>query len=323
MTKQPSSGTALLAPQGDGPRKGDLNKSHLLFHPVGWPRSTGIFPSGRKTTRNSGSAPAPNDATGLKLPCWNISRRNIDIAALSEVRFPDTGSLKEQGAGYTLYWSDKPHGERRLSGVGFMIKNNIAAKMENLPTGHSDRIISMRLSLRKEQYVTLFTVYAPTLQEDPADRDNFYADLRNLVQNTPTDDKVVILGDFNASGPRFRSLERSSRETWRWELQRQRAALARTLRRIAADNHQHPLPADRQCQDNLDASSVETLAPHRFCPSAPATPQRRLPHKSDAQRRMSHIPPSCTMQTQPALQTQTETRRSPKEETSGEQPTIS
>jgi len=33
-----------------------------------------------------------------------------------------------------------------------MIKNNIAPKLENLPTGHSDRIISMRLPLRKEQY---------------------------------------------------------------------------------------------------------------------------------------------------------------------------
>ena len=131
----------------------------------------------------------------LKLACWNIrtmldtaesnrpqrrsalvahelSRLNIDIAALSEVRLPNTGSLKEQGTG-----------ERRLSGVGFMIKNNIAAKLENLPTGHSDRIISMRLPLRKGQYVTLFSVYAPTLQADPADKDRFYTDLRNLVQN--------------------------------------------------------------------------------------------------------------------------------------------
>ena len=132
------------------------------------------------------------------LVAHELSRLNIDIAALSEVRFPDTGSLKEQGAGYTLYWSGKPHGERRQSGVGFMIRNNIAAKLEILPTGHSDRIISMRLPLRKEQYVTLFSVYAPTLQADPADKEKFYTDLRNLVRNTPAGDKVVVLGDFNA-----------------------------------------------------------------------------------------------------------------------------
>ena len=33
-----------------------------------------------------------------------LSRLNIDIAALSEVRFSGEGSLQEHGAGYTLYW---------------------------------------------------------------------------------------------------------------------------------------------------------------------------------------------------------------------------
>ncbi|CAH1249728.1 Hypp8672 [Branchiostoma lanceolatum] len=181
----------------------------------------GIFPSGRPNTRNSGSTPAPKGVNGLRLACWNVrtmldstdsnhpqrrsalvahelSRLNVDIAALSEVRFPEVGSLKEQGAGYTLFWSGKPQSERRLSGVGFMIQNTIAAKLENLPTGHSDRIMSMRLPLRKKQYITLFSVYAPTLQADPADKDKFYSDLRNLVRSTPADDKVIILGDFNA-----------------------------------------------------------------------------------------------------------------------------
>lgn len=132
------------------------------------------------------------------LVAHELSRLNIDIAALSEVRLPDTGSLNEHGAGYTLYWSGKPQAERRLSGVGFMIKNCIASKLESLPTGHSDRIISMRLPLRKEQYATLFSVYSPTLQADPAEKDQFYTDLRNLVRSTPADDKVIILGDLNA-----------------------------------------------------------------------------------------------------------------------------
>ena len=127
-----------------------------------------------------------------------LSRLNIDIAALSEVCFPDEGNLKEQGAGYTLYWSGKPSTERRLSGVGFMVKTSIASKLESLPTGHSDRIISMRLSLKNQQHVTLFSIYAPTLQADPADKDKFYSDLRRLLLDTPADDKVIVLGDFNA-----------------------------------------------------------------------------------------------------------------------------
>ncbi|RXN24107.1 craniofacial development 2 [Labeo rohita] len=125
-------------------------------------------------------------------------RLNIDIAALSEVRLPDEGSLQELGAGYTLYWSGRPASERKLSGVGFMIKTSIASKMENLPTGHSDCFISMRLPLRRQQHVPSLSVYSPTLLAEPAEKDKFYTDLRNLLQKTPADDKVIILGDFNA-----------------------------------------------------------------------------------------------------------------------------
>ena len=79
-----------------------------------------------------------------------------------------------------------------------MIRDSLASKLETIPTGHSDRIISMRLPLQNKKHATLISVYAPTLQADPEDKDKFYADLRSLVQSTPTDDKVFILGDFNA-----------------------------------------------------------------------------------------------------------------------------
>ncbi|CAI9734636.1 Hypothetical predicted protein [Octopus vulgaris] len=49
-----------------------------------------------------------------------LSRLNIDIAAISEVRFADESSLKERGAGYTLFWSGKPSSKKRVSGVGLM-----------------------------------------------------------------------------------------------------------------------------------------------------------------------------------------------------------
>ena len=64
------------------------------------------------------------------LVAHELSRLNIDITALSEVRLADEDSLIEHGAGYTLYWSGKPLTERRLSGVGFMVKNSIASKLD-------------------------------------------------------------------------------------------------------------------------------------------------------------------------------------------------
>ena len=61
-----------------------------------------------------------------------LARLDIDIAALSEVRFAGQGSLLDDGAGYTLVWSGKNKDERRLSRVGFMIKASIAKKIAEL-----------------------------------------------------------------------------------------------------------------------------------------------------------------------------------------------
>jgi len=41
------------------------------------------------------------------LVAYELSMLNVDIAALSEIRFPDEGSLQEHGARYTLFWSGK------------------------------------------------------------------------------------------------------------------------------------------------------------------------------------------------------------------------
>uniref|UniRef100_A0A0L8FII4 Endonuclease/exonuclease/phosphatase domain-containing protein n=1 Tax=Octopus bimaculoides TaxID=37653 RepID=A0A0L8FII4_OCTBM len=127
---------------------------------------------------------------------------NIEIAALSKVRFADECSLKERGAGYTLIWSGKPSYGRRMAGVGLMVRNSITSKLETLPTCHSDHIISICLPLKSKQHLMLFSVYAPTLLADPADKDCFYSDLRRLLSNTPANDKVLILGDFNARAGR-------------------------------------------------------------------------------------------------------------------------
>ncbi|KAJ7411780.1 craniofacial development protein 2-like [Pitangus sulphuratus] len=112
----------------------------------------------------------------------------------------------QQTGGLQLEWrvggsgraSGKPSSERHLAGVGFMIKNSIVSKLEHLPTRHSDRIISLRLPLHNKQHAVLFSIYAPTLQAGPAEKDKFYTDLRRRIQRVPADDKIVILGDLNA-----------------------------------------------------------------------------------------------------------------------------
>ena len=64
-----------------------------------------------------------------------LARLDINMAVLSEVRFAELGSLTEGDIGYTLFWSGKKKNERRLSGVGFMIKTSTAKKLQNVPVG--------------------------------------------------------------------------------------------------------------------------------------------------------------------------------------------
>ena len=51
-----------------------------------------------------------------------LARYNIDIAALSETRLPDEGSLVEMGTGYTFLWCGLPTAARRIHGVGFAVR---------------------------------------------------------------------------------------------------------------------------------------------------------------------------------------------------------
>ena len=121
-----------------------------------------------------------------------LARLYIDIAALSEVRFAEQGFLGKDGADYALFWSGKNKDERRLSGVGFMIKTSIARYLQNLPVGHSDRIMSLRLSIQDNKFATVLSVYAPPLKPEIGLKEDFCRDLRNTLQQVYPKDKLLI-----------------------------------------------------------------------------------------------------------------------------------
>ena len=127
-----------------------------------------------------------------------LNKYNIDIATLTETRFDQEGSLVEHGQGYTFFWRGVPEGQRRLHGVGFAISNKIAVTLSELPVGHSERIMSLRLPLARSQHLTLICAYAPTLVADENDKDTFYTLLYDTVKRVNKKDKLVISGDFNA-----------------------------------------------------------------------------------------------------------------------------
>nr|VZI34173.1 unnamed protein product [Spirometra erinaceieuropaei] len=128
-----------------------------------------------------------------------LARYKLDIAALSETRFSEQGQLEEVGAGYTFFWSGRPRAERRDAGVAFAIRTDIVGRLPYLPQGINDRLMSLRLHLRRGgKFATIISAHAPPMTSPDAVKDKFYEDLHALLATVSKADKLIVLGDFNA-----------------------------------------------------------------------------------------------------------------------------
>ena len=123
-----------------------------------------------------------------------LSRYNIDIAALSETRLPDNSQLEEHGSGYWFFWSGRPAHEPRQSGVGFAIRNQYLKLLDKLPEGINDRLATMRMKVNNSHV----SACAPTMAYSDQAKEEFYEQLDHVIQSIPHSDKLLLLGDFNA-----------------------------------------------------------------------------------------------------------------------------
>ena len=120
----------------------------------------------------------------------------VDIAALSETRFADSGQLKEKD--YTFFWSGLPEDKDRVAGVGFAIKRSIADNLEVLPEAINERLMILHLPLAKGKRMLIISAYAPTMTNQPEVKEAFYEDLRKTLKRASPRDSILLLGDFNA-----------------------------------------------------------------------------------------------------------------------------
>ena len=58
--------------------------------------------------------------------------------------------------------------------------------------------MSIRIPLTGKQYATIFSAYAPTLPSEEGIKDRFYEILDETLHKVPKNDKILLMGDFNA-----------------------------------------------------------------------------------------------------------------------------
>uniref|UniRef100_A0A183TEK8 Endo/exonuclease/phosphatase domain-containing protein n=1 Tax=Schistocephalus solidus TaxID=70667 RepID=A0A183TEK8_SCHSO len=113
-----------------------------------------------------------------------LVRYKVDIAALSETRFSEQGQLEEVEAGYT-FWSGRPKAKQCDAGVAFAIRNDIVGRLPYLLQGTNDRLMSLRLPLRRDKFATIISAYAPPMASSDAVKEKFYEDLGALLATVP------------------------------------------------------------------------------------------------------------------------------------------
>lgn len=98
-----------------------------------------------------------------------LHKLNIDVAALQEIQFSDSGSLKEKH--YTLFWQGRGVDEYREHGFSFRISlHHMIVPLAS----DTERILTLHLSTY-ESLVNLVCIYAPAFQVTPEVKDKFYA----------------------------------------------------------------------------------------------------------------------------------------------------
>ena len=174
----------------EGPRKGGPNIACSTF-PGGLPQPQGYPTRVRKKHKiNSSIKQWP-----LVVASWNVrtlqdtglgarrrtaliacelARYDIDMAALSETRLPDEGSLVEMWTGYTFYWSGLHTVARSIHGVGFAVRTALLQNTQESPIAIDERLMTLRLPLAKNRFATFVSVYSSTLDSSDDVKDRFY-----------------------------------------------------------------------------------------------------------------------------------------------------
>ena len=121
-----------------------------------------------------------------------MARVNINILGISELKWNGMGEFNSDD--HYIYYCRQE--SLRRNGVA-LIGNK---KVRNRVLGcnlKNDRMISACFQ-GKPFSITVIQVYAPTTNAEEAEVEWFYDDLHDLLELTPKEDVIFIIGDWNA-----------------------------------------------------------------------------------------------------------------------------
>ena len=146
-----------------------------------------------------------------------LKRLGVAVAGIQETRWFGS-DVWTAADGYMLLHSGRPLPEEsapqtRNEGVGIMLdKDGVTAWKDagECWEAVSSRVVTARLKVARngqrrpggaretsDSFMTVVSAYAPTAKAPPNVKDKFFEELQDTLDGVPTDDILILLGDFN------------------------------------------------------------------------------------------------------------------------------
>ena len=124
--------------------------------------------------------------------CKEFGNYRMDIMGISEMRWTGSGKLISDGK--TVFYSG--HEDLHIRGVGLMLNKEAAQALTGWKPV-SERIITARFQSTYMKTIVI-QVYAPTEEAEECDKDAFYEQLQDTINEIPSHDVRSLIGDLNA-----------------------------------------------------------------------------------------------------------------------------
>ena len=106
--------------------------------------------------------------------------------------------------------------------------------------------------------ITVIQVYVPTSNAEEAEVEQFYEDLQDFLQLTPTKDVLFIIGDQSAKVGSQETPGVTPKQIWPWSAEWSRAKANRVWQREHTDHSKHPLPTTQEKILHMDITRWST-----------------------------------------------------------------
>ncbi|KAE9537576.1 hypothetical protein AGLY_006599 [Aphis glycines] len=173
------------------------HKKHLVKRPSKKPRNW--IENGKRLESEN----------GLRIGTWNVRTLNkpgalqyvlnaynnytIDILAVQEIRWPNSGNLKKDNI--TIFYSSTANGKHE-NGVGFIVHDKTLPNVKTF-SAFNDRMCYIRIAGKIFDLI-IINCYAPTEEKDEDIKDKFYEQLERLYDTLPLHCIKIVVGDMNA-----------------------------------------------------------------------------------------------------------------------------